>query len=187
MPVQSTAPAQQSPRDYFRNLTPGKLMGLRQITDANGKFKVFALDQSNSFKKALRAFHERTQTAGEPTYEEIRAAKMEITAALSGMATAVLLDVNYGLRQCINSGALARGVGLIGRVEASKDAGIPGEYEPGWSVGHIKRMGCSAVKLLVYMDVEDKTYTDHQLRFVNEIADACAKEDILLMTEELSF
>lgn len=182
-----TATQTQSAQEYFRNLTPGKLMGLRQITDANGKFKVFALDQSNSFKKALRALHEKLGAPKEPIFEEVRDTKMEITAALSGMATAVLLDVNFGLRQCINSGALARGVGLIGRVEASKDAGIPGEYEPGWSVAQIKRMGCSAVKLLVYMDVEDKAYTEGQLKFAKEIYDACAKEDILLMTEELSF
>src|SRR5437879_12128893 len=99
MPVPTAAPTQQSQKEHFRNLTPGKLMGLRQITDAKGKFKVFALDQSNSFKKALRAFHERTQTPGEPTYEEIRDAKMEITAALSGMAREVLLDVTFGRRQ----------------------------------------------------------------------------------------
>lgn len=176
-----------SPKEYFLNLTPGKLMGLKQITDAQGKFKVFALDQSNSFKKALRAYHERRGKPAEPTFEEIRDTKMEITAALSPYATAVLLDVNYGLRQCINSGALARGVGLIARVEASKDAGIPGLYEPGWSVKQIKKMGCSAVKLLVYMDVEDDAYTKSQLKFVKEVYDACAEEDILLMTEELSF
>src|SRR4029077_1262751 len=187
MATPATAPTQLSPKDHFRNLSPGKLVGLRQITDSNGKFKVFALDQSNSFKKALRALHEKLGTPKEPTYEEIRDAKMEITAALSGTATATLLDVNYGLRQCINSGALARGVGLVGRVEASKDAGIPGEYEPGWSVAQIKRMGCSAVKLLVYMDMEDSAYTQKQLKFVKEIYDACAKNDILLMTEELSF
>ncbi len=187
MAAQSASPVHEAPKEHFRNLTPGKLNGLRQITDANGKFKVFALDQSNSFKKALRAYHERVKIPGEPTFEEIRDAKMEITSALSGMATAVLLDVNYGLRQCINSGALARGVGLIGRVEASKDAGIPGLLEPGWSVAQIKRMGCSAVKLLVYMDVEDKAYTQMQLDFAKKISDDCAKEDILLMTEELSF
>jgi tagatose 1,6-diphosphate aldolase len=189
MPASSTAPAQtKSPKEYFRTLTPGKLMGLKQITDANGKFKVFALDQSNSFKKALRAFHERT--AGkpqDPTFEEVRDTKMEITAALSPYASAVLLDVNYGLFQSVAVGALARGVGLIGRVEASKDAGIPGIYEPGWSVKQIKRMGCSAVKLLVYMDVEDDKYTQGQLKFAKEVYDACAEEDILLMTEELSF
>jgi len=187
MAAQTAVKTQQSPRDHFRDLTPGKLIGLKQITDINGKFKVFALDQSNSFKKAIRALNEKLGTPKEPTYEDIRNAKMEITTALSPMATATLLDVNFGLRQCINSGALARGVGLIGRVEASKDAGIPGEYEPGWSVAQIKRMGCSAVKLLVYMDVEDAKYTQNQLKFAKEIFDACAEHDILLMTEELSF
>lgn len=187
MPVQTAAVKQQNPRDHFLNLTPGKLIGLKQITDANGKFKVFALDQSNSFKKALRAFHERQGKPADPTFEEVRDTKMEITQALSPYGTAVLLDVNYGLRQCINVGALARGVGLIGRVEASKDAGIPGLYEPGWSVKQIKKMGCSAVKLLVYMDVEDDKYTQGQLTFAKDVYDACAEEDILLMTEELSF
>src|SRR5947209_3492193 len=105
MPAPTAAPTAQNSRDHFRTLSPGKLMGLRQITDANGKFKVFALDQSNSFKKALRALHEKLGTPKEPSYEEIRDAKLEITAALSGMATATLLDVNYGLRQCINSGS----------------------------------------------------------------------------------
>jgi len=187
MPTQTAAPVQQSPKDHFRTMTPGKVIGLKQITDKNGKFKVFALDQSNSFKKAIRALNEKLGTPKDPAYEDVRDAKMIITSALSGMATAVLLDVNYGLRQAINVGALAHGVGLIGRVEASKDAGIPGEYEPGWSVAQIKKMGCSAVKLLVYMDVEDDAYTKNQLKFAKEIFDACAKEDILLMTEELSF
>src|SRR5882757_8480820 len=100
MATQTAAPTTSSLKDHFRQLTPGKLIGLKQITDANGKFKVFALDQSNSFKKALRALHEKLGTPKEPTYEDILNAKMEITAALSGMATAVLLDVNFGLRQC---------------------------------------------------------------------------------------
>ncbi len=136
---------------------------------------------------AAPAMNEKRGTPKEPTYQDIMNAKMEITAALSPMATACLLDVNFGLRQSINTGALARCVGLIGRVEASKDAGIPGEYEPGWSVAQIKKMGCSAVKLLVYMDVEDGAYTQNQLKFAKEIYDACAENDILLMTEELSF
>lgn len=187
MPTQTAAAAQLNPKEHYRTLTPGKLMGLRQITDARGKFKVLALDQSNSFKKSLRAMHERTHRPGEPAYEEIRDAKLEITSVLSPAASAVLLDVNYGLRQVLNAGVLARGVGLIGRVEASRDAGIPGELEPGWSVAQIKRMGCSAVKLLVYMDSENAGYTADQMRFVQQIHADCQREDILLMVEELSF
>jgi len=175
------------PRDYFRLLSPGKLMGLRQVTDANGRFKVFALDQSNSIKRSLRDMYKRLGNEHEPTYEEIRDAKMEITAALSAHASAVLLDVNFGLRQALAAGVLARSVGLIGRVEKSVDPGKPGEVEPGWSVAQIKRMGCCAVKLLVYMDVEEPAATESQMAFVRKIAADCVREDILLMTEELSY
>lgn len=176
-----------SGKDHFLRLTPGKLAGLRQITDANGRFKVFALDQSNSFKKALRALYEKTGVKKEPGYADIRDCKLEMVSELAGQASAVLLDVNFGLAQAVASFALPRGVGLIARVEASRDAGLPGEFEPGWGVAGIKKMGASAVKLLVYMDVEDKKATAAQMDFVKRVSADCAKEDILLMTEELSY
>lgn len=179
--------ASASLKNHFVNLTPGKLMGLRQITDAANRFKVLALDQSNSFKKALRAMHEKAGKPAEPTYEEIRDSKLEMVRVLAPYASATLLDVNFGARQCINSFALPKAVGLIVRSEASKDAGIPSEYEPDWSVEKIKKMGGSAVKLLVYLDTEDKENVKAQIAFVEKVAKACAEQDILLMTEELSF
>lgn len=172
---------------FFANLTPGKLAGLRHITDEKGRFRVFALDQSNSFKKALRALAEKLGKPAEPTYEQIRDAKLEMVRVLSPYASALLLDVNYGARQALNALAFPKSVGLIVRSEASKDPGIPSDYEPGWSVEKIKRMGAAAVKLLVYLDVEDKENVKAQIAFVEKVAKACAEQDILLMTEELSF
>lgn len=174
-------------RAHFLNLTSGKLAGLRQITDENNRFKVLALDQSNSFKKALRAMHEKAGKPAEPTFEEILGVKLEMVKVLAPYASASLLDVLYGARQSIASFVLPKSVGLIVRSEASRDAGIAGEYEPGWSVEKIKKMGGSAVKLLVYMDTEDKEYTKGQLEFVKTVSKDCAQADILLMTEELSF
>src|SRR3989338_57176 len=130
-------------KEHFVDLSPGKLMGLRQITDQNNRFKVLALDQSNSFKKALRALHEKAGQPAEPTYEEIRDTKLEMVRILGEHASAALLDVNFSARQAVNSFSLPKRVGLIVRCEASKDAGIPSEYEPGWSVEKIKRMGAS--------------------------------------------
>lgn len=174
-------------KEHFVQLTPGKLMGLRQITDPGNRFKVLALDQSNSFKKALRAMHEKAGKPAEPSYEEIRDTKLEMVRVLGEYASATLLDVNFGARQAVSSFALPKHVGLIVRSEASKDAGLPSEYEPGWSVEKIKRMGASAVKLLVYLDTEDKANVKAQIAFVEKLAKACREQDILLMTEELSF
>jgi|CXWL01.1.fsa_nt_gi tagatose 1,6-diphosphate aldolase len=174
-------------KSHFTNLTPGKLSGLRQITDEKGRFRVFALDQSNSFKKALRALAEKLGKPAEPTYEQIRDCKIEMVKALSPLSSAVLLDVNFGARQALNALSFPKSVGLIVRSEASKDAGIPSEYEPGWSVEKIKKMGAAAVKLLVYLDIEDKENVKAQIAFVEKVSKACAEQDILLMTEELSF
>lgn len=183
----ATLEAKPEAKKHFVNLTPGKLTGLRSITDKANRFKVLALDQSNSFKKALRAMHEKQGAKQEPPYEEIRDTKLEMVSTLGTEASAVLLDINFGARQALNSFALPKGVGLIIRLEASKDAGLPGDYEPGWSVAQIKKMGASAVKLLVYLDTEDPANVQAQMRFVEEVSKDCAKEDILLMTEELSF
>src|SRR3989338_7512825 len=176
-----------SPKEHFVHLSPGKMMGLKNVSDANGRFKVLALDQSNSFKKFLRALYEKQGKKREPAYEDILNAKLEITEILSPYSFAVLLDVNYGARQSLNSNALAHGVGLIVRLEASKDPGIASEFEPGWSVAKIKKMGGTAVKLLVYMDVEDKNATEAQMAFVKLVEKDCIQNDILLMTEELSY
>lgn len=174
-------------RQHFLTMTPGKLRGLRQVTDPQGCFRVLALDQSNSFRKALRKTHELRGVPGEPAYEEIRDAKLEFAREIGRHASAVLLDVNYGLRQAISAGAIARGVGLLARVEASRDAGTPGELEPGWSVSQIKRMGADAVKLLVYMDMGDAAAVERQLAFVRQVHDDCGRDDILLLVEELSY
>ena len=174
-------------KDHFLKLSPGKLTGLRQITDAGNRFRVLALDQSNSFKKALRAMHEKAGKPAEPTFDEILGVKLEMVKALSPYSSALLLDVIYGARQAPATFSNPKTVGLILRSEASRDAGIPGEYEAGWSVEKIKLMGSAAVKLLVYMDTEDKEYTKKQMKFVEQVSKDCARWDILLMTEELSF
>lgn len=175
-----------SPKEYFKNLSAGKLTGLRNVSK-KGIIEILALDQSNSFKKFLRAQYEKKGQKREPTFEEIRDAKLEIVEVLSPYSSGVLLDVNYGARQCLNSNALAEGKGLVVRVEASKDPGIAGIYEPGWNATKIKKMGGTAVKLLVYMDVEDAKATEGQIAFVKTVSKECQDNDILLMTEELSY
>ncbi|MEK7745705.1 MAG: hypothetical protein AAB576_03500, partial [Elusimicrobiota bacterium] len=104
-------------KGHFVSLSPGKLAGLRSITDSEGRFRVLAMDQSNSFKKALRAMHERQGAPAEPSYEEIRDCKIEMARVLSVHGSALLLDVNFGARQALNALAYPKQVGLIVRVQ----------------------------------------------------------------------
>lgn len=165
----------ENPRDYFLRLSPGKLMGLRAAA-ASGRFRVLALDQTGVFRKAFG------NDAG-----KIGAAKLELTRTLGPYASSVLLDVGTSARQAISSGALPKGVGLVVRLEKACEPGDCGCEETGWSVAKIKRMGADAVKLLVYMDVDDEKYSGAQLEFVKRASEACREHDILLMTEALSF
>jgi tagatose 1,6-diphosphate aldolase len=168
-------------RTHYLNIGPGKLTGLRQITDAAGKFKVLAIDQIGSFQEAFK------KTGKDATADDLRDGKLEMTRILGVEAGSVLLDVTFAARQAVTSGALPKGVGLVVRLEKGCKAGEYGYEEIGWNVGKIKRMGASAVKLLVYMDTSNKLYTDSQLDFVKRTCEQCAEHDILLMTEELSF
>ena len=177
-------------KEHFLNLTPGKLMGLRQITDADGRFKIAALDHRRRvlYQRKLEQVKSRPGISpAQRDYEVIRDVKLLFVRNLAPHATAVLLDVNYGLRQALNSGVLPRGTGLIAGVEKGTDPGLPGEIEPGWSVAQIKRMGASAVKLLVFVDTQDSKVLEQQLRFVRQVHDECLKHDIFLLIEPLSY
>ena len=151
-------------------------MGLRRVADASGRFQVLALDQTGIFRKAFGNDVAR-----------IGMAKVRLTTVLGPYASSVLLDVTTSARQAINAGALPRGAGLVVRLEKACEPGDTGSEEPGWEVSKIKRMGADAVKLLVYMDVEDEKYVRAQLELVKRTWEACREHDILLMTEELSF
>jgi tagatose 1,6-diphosphate aldolase len=168
-------------RTHFLSIGPGKLTGLRQITDAAGRFKVLAIDQIGSFQEAFK------KSGKDATADDLRNGKLEMTRILGPEASSVLLDVTFAARQALASAALPKGVGLVVRLEKGCKAGEYGYEEIGWNVGKIKRMGASAVKLLVYMDTSNKAYTDFQLDFVKRTCEQCAEHDILLMTEELSF
>jgi tagatose 1,6-diphosphate aldolase len=187
MRARATERAEALTREHFVKMTPGKLTGLRHVTEASGRFKVLALDQSNSFRRSLKENKAKWGFDGEPPYEVIRDSKLEICSTIGPKASAVLLDVNYSARQALNFEALPRDAGLIVRLEASKEAGSIGEVEPSWSVAQIKQMGASAVKLLLYLDTEDKETTEKQVQFAREICEECQQHDILLMVEELSF
>jgi len=57
---------------------------------------------------------------------------------------------------------------------------------PGWSVEKAKRMGASAIKLLVYYHPDSPTAKETE-DFTSKIAEECIKHDLALMLEPLSY
>ena len=170
----------------MKKLSIGKIRGLQQITNPDGIFTMCAMDHRDS----LRSMIDEKQPE-EVNYEEMVERKLELCSSLAKYASAVLLDPIFGAAQCISHGVLPNNTGLLVSLEAS---GYSGEREhrltkllDGWNVEKIKRMGASAVKILVYYRPDLKQLASKQLNIVNTVAIECIKYDLPFLVEPISY
>jgi len=170
----------------MKRLSVGKIRGLQQIANPAGIFTICAMDHRGSLRSMIDDEH-----PGEVNYEEMVERKLELCSSLAKYASAVLLDPIFGAAQCITHGALPNNTGLLVSIEAS---GYSGGKEhrltkllDGWSVEKIKRMGASAVKILVYYRPDLEQLASQQLNTVNMVAKECIKYDLPFLVEPKSY
>ena len=165
----------------MKPITIGKLRGLQQISSKRGTITALALDHRQNLRKANPAFMDDA---------ELSRFKLDITSALGSKATAVLLDPEVSAAQAIAQRVLPNNSGLIVAVESTGYTGDAtarhARIIPGWSVEKAKRMGASAVKLLVYYHPDASTAKEIE-DFTSIIAEDCRKHDLVLMLEPLSY
>ncbi len=165
----------------MRPISIGTLRGLQQISSQRGTLTALALDHRQNLRKANPAFVDDV---------ELSCFKVEVTSALAKRATAVLLDPEVSAAQAIAQRAIPNSVGLVVVLEST---GYTGEATarhaqiiPGWSVEKAKRIGASAVKLLVYYHPDSPTAGEIE-DFTARVAEDCRKHDLVLMLEPLSY
>ncbi len=165
----------------MKPISIGKLRGLQQISSNRGTFTALALDHRQNLRKA------------NPTFvndEELSRFKVDVTDALAKRATAVLLDPEVSAAQAVAQRAIPNSVGLVVAVESTGYTGDAtarhAQVIPGWSVEKAKRMGASAIKLLVYYHPDSNTAGEIE-DFTSNIAEECKKHDLVLMLEPLSY
>ncbi len=165
----------------MNTLTIGKFRGLQQCTSTRGAFTCLALDHRQNLRRANPRFEENA---------ELSRFKLDVTANLADISTAVLLDPEVSAAQAIAAGALPGKSALVVAVESTGYGGSPtarqSQILPGWSVEKAKRMGASMVKLLVYYHPESDTAEEIEA-FVRQVADEALQQDIGLMLEPLSY
>lgn len=163
----------------------GKLRGLQQISSSRGTFTALALDHRQNLRKALNP-----QNPSATTDAELSRFKLDVVSALASKATAVLLDPEVSAAQAIAAYRIPGNIGLVVAVESTGYAGDAtarqAQIIPGWSVEKAKRMGASAIKLLVYYHPDSPTAPEIEL-FTKQIALDCIKHDLALMLEPLSY
>jgi len=165
----------------MKPISIGKLRGLQQISSNRGTITALAIDHRQNLRKANPAF---------VNDEDLSRFKLDVASALAPAATAVLLDPEVSAAQAIAQAALPRDAGLVVAVESTGYTGDAiarrAQLIPGWSVEKAKRMGASAVKLLVYYHPDSSTAKEIE-SFVEQVANDCVEHDLLLMLEPLSY
>ena len=164
-------------------LTPGKLAGLKSVSDARGVIAAAAMDQRGSLQKSLAK--ERGATA---TGEDLEIFKTLVTDVLTQHASAILLDPEYGLPASHER----HGKGLLLAYEKTGyDATTPGRLPDlldVWSVRRLKEAGADCIKILLYYTPFDtKEVNEFKHAWIERIGDECVAHDIPFFLEFVGY
>jgi len=165
-------------------LTPGKLAGIKAVSDSRGVIAAAAMDQRGSLRKALAK--ERGAEVTDAMLEEF---KVLVAEVLTRHASAILLDPEWGLPAARNR---AKGSGLLLAYEKTGyDANTPGRLPDlldDWSVRRLKEAGADCIKILLYYTPTDtQDINNHKHAWVERIGDECAANDIPFFLELIGY
>jgi tagatose 1,6-diphosphate aldolase len=165
-------------------LTPGKLAGLKKVSNERGVIAAAAMDQRGSLQKSLAK--EKGGNIGDAEMEEF---KSLVTEVLTPHATAILLDPEWGLpaskRRAKNAGL------LLAYEKTGYDKTGPGRLPDllnHWSVRRLKEAGADCIKILLYYTPFDpKDINDQKHAWVERLGDECRANDIPFFLEFVGY
>jgi tagatose 1,6-diphosphate aldolase len=166
------------------HITPGKLAGLRALSDARGVIAAAAMDQRGSLKKSLA----KEKGVAEMPDSALVEFKELVTEVLTKHASAILLDPEFGLP----AAKRRNGKGLLLAYEKTGyDAATPGRLPDlldVWSVRRLKEAGADAIKILLYYTPYEKTpINDLKHAWTERIGDECLAHDIPFFLEMVGY
>src|SRR3954471_13565309 len=165
-------------------LTPGKLAGLKKVSNERGIIAAAAMDQRGSLQKSLAK-----EKGGEITDRDMEEFKSLVTEVLTPHASAILLDPEWGLpaakRRAKNAGL------LLAYEKTGYDKTGPGRLPDlldNWSAKRLKEVGADAVKILLYYTPFDsKEVNDIKHAWVERLGDECRANDIPFFLEFVGY
>lgn len=165
-------------------MTPGKLAGMKAVSDARGVIAAAAMDQRGSLKKALAK--ESGKDVSDAMMEEFKGLVAEV---LTPHATAILLDPEWGIgpskRRSKNAGL------LLAYEKTGYDANTPGRLPDlldHWSVRRLKENGADCLKILLYYTPFDPaSINEFKHAWVERIGDECRANDLPYFLEFVGY
>jgi tagatose 1,6-diphosphate aldolase len=168
--------------------TIGKNRGIARLADADGHFRMVALDQRPPLFDAIA--QAKGITRDQVEYSDVTAAKRLLVENLSPHCSSMLFDPNFAVPAAID--VLPARCGLIMTLEEHRTEETAGGRKSraiaNWSVEKIRAIGGDAVKVLAwYRPDADAAVNEHQKRFVRDIGEHCAHHDIPYVLELLVY
>jgi tagatose 1,6-diphosphate aldolase len=165
-------------------LTPGKLAGMKAVSDARGVIAAAAMDQRGSLKKAIGK-----DKGGEVSDAMMEEFKSLVTEVLTPHASAILLDPEWGIPA---SKRRSKNAGLLLAYEKTgydkTGAGRLPDLLDHWSVRRLKEAGADCLKILLYYTPFDpKDINDRKHAWVERIGDECRANDIPFFLEFVGY
>src|SRR5499427_18664 len=165
-------------------LTPGKLAGMKAVSEKRGVIAAAAMDQRGSLQKSLAK--EKGADVSSAMMEEF---KSIVTEVLTPHASAILLDPEFGLpaakRRSKNAGL------LLAYEKTGYDKTGPGRLPDlldNWSARRLKEAGADCVKVLLYYTPADgEAINDKKHAWVERIGDECRANDIPFFLEFVAY
>lgn len=165
-------------------LTPGKVAGLKAVSNDRGVIAAAALDQRALLKKMIA----KANGGGPVSDETVVEFKKLVAHSLTRHSSSILLDVEYGLpaSQSINGKGLLLAYEKSG-YDVSGNEKLPTLTE-GWSVQRLKEAGADAIKILLfYSQHENPAYNEEKKAWVERIGAECRGLDMPLFLELLAY
>ncbi len=165
-------------------LTPGKLAGMKAVSNERGVIAAAAMDQRGSLQKSLAK--EKGSAVSDAMMEEF---KILVTEVLTPHASAILLDPEWGLPA---SKRRAKNAGLLLAYEKTgydkTGPGRLGDLLDHWSARRLKEAGADCVKILIYYSPHDpKEVNDQKHAWVVRIGDECRANDVPFFLEFVGY
>jgi tagatose 1,6-diphosphate aldolase len=170
----------------MKNLTIGKVRGLREIATRDDLFTILAIDQRRSLLKALSISEDDPDC-----YQIVRDFKLTVVEHLIEIASAALIDPEYAAAEAIVHGTLPGDKGLIVTLEKSGYVGVETSRQqtllPDWSVSKVKAMGASAAKLYFDYHPDAGEGARQQEQLVSSLVESGREVDLPILAEPVSY
>ncbi len=164
-------------------LTPGKLAGLKAVSDTRGVIAAAAMDQRGSLQKSLA-----NERGGIIDANDLGEFKTLVTEVLTRHASAILLDPEYGLEAAKHRNDAGL---LLAYEKTGYDAATAGRLPDlldVWSVRRLKEAGADCIKILLYYTPFEKTaINDLKHAWIERIGDECLAHDIPFFLEFVGY